>query len=254
MLKASKRPVLMAGGGILLGKASEELAGLRTKGENPRHSDPHGSRRLPGIGPAFSRHAGNARHLFRQHGDQPMRSAHRTGRRFDDRVTGKIDTFRRQREDHPHRRGPVVHQQEHRRRCAHRERREERPRRTSTASSRTRTTRPPTRTACRVVRADRRLEENGAAQLHARMAKDHQAPVRHRDALRSDKGQGHHHDRSGPEPDVGGPVLQVRRSQHVHLLRRPGNDGLRLPGGHRRASSPSPTDRSWTSPATAASR
>ena len=46
------------------------------------------------------------------------------------------------------------------------------------------------------------------------------------------------HRRRGPAPDVAGAVLQVPRAPAVHLLRRPGHHGLRLPRRHRREVGP----------------
>ena len=52
-------------------------------------------------------------------------------------------------------------------------------------------------------------------------------------AVRTDRRQRHHHHRGGPEPDVGRPVLSFRPPQPVYHLRRLGDHGLRIAGSHR---------------------
>ncbi len=47
----------------------------------------------------------------------------------------------------------------------------------------------------------------------------------------------------GPEPDVGVPVRAHPRAAHLGELRRPGHDGLRAAGGHRRAGRPARSPR-----------
>ena len=60
--------------------------------------------------------------------------------------------------------------------------------------------------------------------------------------------------RRGPAPDVGRAVHLLREPAHVAELRRPGHHGLRRPGGHGRQDGPARTPRCGRSTATAASR
>ena len=63
-----------------------------------------------------------------------------------------------------------------------------------------------------------------------------QPPVRHPAPQRTDARRGHRHDRRGPAPDVGGPILRLPASAQLHHLGGPGRDGLRLPCGDGRES------------------
>ncbi len=60
--------------------------------------------------------------------------------------------------------------------------------------------------------------------------------------------------RRRPAPDVGVAVLEVQRAVHVGQLRRPRHDGLLDPGGDRRQGRPARPHRVGRSTATAASR
>jgi hypothetical protein len=90
----------------------------------------------------------------------------------------------------------------------------------------------------------------------------HQEPARLRPPLRGarharpvahHRRQRHRRHRRGPAPDVGGAVLPPRAAAHAHHLRRPGHHGLRAARGHRRKVR-LPGKEVWVSPATAASR
>ena len=93
MLKASKRPLLLTGGGILLGKASEELTKFARRTRIPVTSTLMGLGAFPGSDPLFlgmpGMHGTYYANMAISHCDLLIT----IGARFDDRVTGKIDTF-----------------------------------------------------------------------------------------------------------------------------------------------------------------
>ena len=82
MFWEAERPLVYAGGGVLLGKAHKELREfVERHGCSCRlHAD--GAWRTSRIAPELHQHAWHARQLRRQHGDVQHRSAHRAGRSF----------------------------------------------------------------------------------------------------------------------------------------------------------------------------
>jgi len=93
MLKASKRPLLMTGGGIVLGRAWEELRAFAHRAKIPVTSTLMGLGAFPGSDPLFlgmpGMHGTYYANMAINHCDLLIT----IGARFDDRVTGKIDTF-----------------------------------------------------------------------------------------------------------------------------------------------------------------
>ena len=93
MLRASKRPMLMTGGGILLGKASEELRAFARRAKLPVTSTLMGLGAFPGSDPLFLGMPGMHGTYFANMAISHCDLLICIGARFDDRVTGKIDTF-----------------------------------------------------------------------------------------------------------------------------------------------------------------
>ena len=92
--------------------------------------------------------------------------------------------------------------------------------------------------AARLARASRRArkERQRVRDIQAMPSirgKLYAAHVMH-ELWRHHGGQGARRERRRAAPDVGGPVLQARLSAEPDHLGRPGDDGLRAPGGHRR--------------------
>ena len=86
-----------------------------------------------------------------------------------------------------------------------------------------------------LVEADRGLEGARLPQIPRQHGRDH-AAIRDRAALCADPRQGRlHHHRSGPAPDVGGAVLQVRGAEPLDDVGRPRHHGLWPAGRGRRA-------------------
>ncbi|HOD34831.1 MAG TPA: biosynthetic-type acetolactate synthase large subunit [Syntrophales bacterium] len=93
MLKASKRPLLMTGGGIVLGKAWDELQCFARRAKIPVTSTLMGLGAFPGSDPLWlgmpGMHGTYYANMAISHCDLLIT----IGARFDDRVTGQIDTF-----------------------------------------------------------------------------------------------------------------------------------------------------------------
>jgi len=93
LIAASKRPVILSGGGILLGKASAELRELARKTKIPVTSTLMGLGGFPGSDPLWlgmpGMHGTYYANMALSHCDLLLA----LGCRFDDRVTGKIDHF-----------------------------------------------------------------------------------------------------------------------------------------------------------------
>ena len=93
MLRASRRPLLMTGGGILLGKATDELRSFARRAKLPVTSTLMGLGAFPGSDPLFLGMPGMHGTYFANMAISHCDLLICIGARFDDRVTGKIDTF-----------------------------------------------------------------------------------------------------------------------------------------------------------------
>ncbi len=80
MLNSAKRPLIMTGGGVILGKASALLDPIGQKISDSRYRNIDGTWFFSGNRSALAGHAGNARHLLCQYGHQPLRFASGRGR------------------------------------------------------------------------------------------------------------------------------------------------------------------------------
>jgi acetolactate synthase-1/2/3 large subunit len=93
MLKASRKPLLLTGGGVILGKASEELRAFSRRARIPVTSTLMGLGAFPGSDPLWlgmpGMHGTYYANMAISHCDLLIT----IGARFDDRVTGNIDTF-----------------------------------------------------------------------------------------------------------------------------------------------------------------
>lgn len=90
LIDAAQRPLLMAGQGVMLGNAEEELQAFLAKSGIPVASTLLGLSAVPTSSAAVCRHAGHARQLRPQHPQPGVRPAHRRG-----------DAFRRPRDGNP---------------------------------------------------------------------------------------------------------------------------------------------------------
>ncbi len=166
LLLAAERPMVYAGGGVILANASNELRAARRAARRAVHDDADGPRRLPGERSEVRRHAGHARHLRGEPVDAELRRAargRRALRRSRDRQSGALRA--EPAEDHPRRHRSVVDQQAREGRRADR--------------------RQPARGADRAERAARR----GARQGAHRCARRREADRRH-GGRRSTSGDG----------------------------------------------------------------
>ncbi len=93
MLQAAKKPLIMTGGGVILGKASEELTLLARKYQIPVTGTLMGLGSFPGSDPLWlgmlGMHGTYYANMAISHCDFLLA----VGVRFDDRVTGTIETF-----------------------------------------------------------------------------------------------------------------------------------------------------------------
>ena len=93
MLSAAKRPLIMTGGGVILGKASAELTQLARKYQIPVTGTLMGLGSFPGTDPLWlgmlGMHGTYYANMAISHCDLLLA----VGVRFDDRVTGTIETF-----------------------------------------------------------------------------------------------------------------------------------------------------------------
>ena len=80
MIWEAERPLVYAGGGIILGKAHKELRDFVEITDAPAVCTLMGLGGLPGSHPNFISHAGHARQLRRQHGDVQQRPVDRAWR------------------------------------------------------------------------------------------------------------------------------------------------------------------------------
>ncbi|MBF0494680.1 MAG: biosynthetic-type acetolactate synthase large subunit [Candidatus Omnitrophica bacterium] len=93
VIKKSKRPVLYVGGGVILSGASEELSKLAHKTEIPVTMTMMGLGAFPGNDPLSLGMLGMHGTAYANHAVQSADLLIAVGARFDDRVTGRLDTF-----------------------------------------------------------------------------------------------------------------------------------------------------------------
>ena len=93
MLNAAKKPLIMTGGGVILGKASEELTLLARKYEIPVTGTLMGLGSFPGTDPLWLGMLGMHGTYYANMGVSHCDFMLAVGVRFDDRVTGSIETF-----------------------------------------------------------------------------------------------------------------------------------------------------------------
>ncbi len=93
MLNAAKKPLIMTGGGVILGKASEELTLLARKYEIPVTGTLMGLGSFPGSDPLWLGMLGMHGTYYANMGVSHCDFMLAVGVRFDDRVTGSIETF-----------------------------------------------------------------------------------------------------------------------------------------------------------------
>ena len=124
LIAAAQRPVLYVGGGVLKAPGHRRAARARRADRHPGRHHADGARRVPGQPPRSTSAcpactASVAAVTALQKSDLLIT----LGARFDDRVTGKLDTLRPERDDHPRRHRPGRDRQEPDRRRADRRRR-----------------------------------------------------------------------------------------------------------------------------------
>ncbi|MDD4356465.1 MAG: biosynthetic-type acetolactate synthase large subunit [Smithellaceae bacterium] len=93
MLNAAKKPLIMTGGGVILGKASDELTRLARKYEIPVTGTLMGLGSFPGSDPLWLGMLGMHGTYYANMGVSHCDFMLAVGVRFDDRVTGSIETF-----------------------------------------------------------------------------------------------------------------------------------------------------------------
>ena len=237
LLAQAQKPMIYAGGGVILSNAHKELLALAQKMSIPVTTTLMGLGGFPGNHPLFlgmlGMHGTFKANMGITHCDVLLA----VGARFDDRVTGKVESFS------PHSRKIHIDIDP-----------------TSIAKS------VPVdipivgdvKNVLRELLKD--LEEEPPqdyGKLHASWLKQigeweqmsplsykatgpvSETPVRDPedsgDHGRGPQRRGDHHHGGGPEPDVDGPVFHLQEPAHPPHLRRAGNHGFRLSGGHRGA-------------------
>lgn len=93
MLNAAKKPLIMTGGGVILGKASDELTLLARKYQIPVTGTLMGLGSFPGSDPLWLGMLGMHGTYYANMGVSHCDFMLAVGVRFDDRVTGSIETF-----------------------------------------------------------------------------------------------------------------------------------------------------------------
>ncbi len=240
LIASAKKPVFYTGGGVINSgaKASKLLAQFVHMTGYPITNTLMGLGTFPASDKQFlgmlGMHGTYEANLAMYHCDVLIN----IGARFDDRITGKLAEFS------PH--SKKIHididgslaQQERAGRPADRRRCRRGPGRADQAVEGPAAQDRP-EGAQGVVGRDRTVARPRLPRLQAGQG-DHQTAVRARAALSLHQEQGPlHHDRSGPAPDVGGAVPEVRAAQPLDDLGRPRHHGLRPAGRDRRADRPS---------------
>ena len=212
LIAAAKRPVLYVGGGVLKARASAELRRLAELTGIPvvttlmaRGAFPDSHRQhlgMPGM------HGSVAAVTALQKADLLIA----LGTRFDDRVTGRLDTFAPHARGHPRRHRPGRDRQEPRRRRADRRRRPRGARRARSRRRRPSSPRRPGRPH-RLVAPARPVARDLPARLRRAGRRHARAAVRHRAARRDRRPGDDLRRRRRPAPDVGGAVHRVREAR-----------------------------------------
>ena len=218
-IKASSRPIIYCGGGVVASSAAEELREFAAKTGIPVAMTVHGLGSIPSDhylslnmlgmhGTVYANYAVNEADLLLAFGV-----------RFDDRVTGKLSEFAKH--------GRIVHvdidaSEINKNKFAHipgpygRQRLLEGDQSAAFA-----------RRLARLAPADRRVASQRPDDVRTARRRD-LAPVRPRAVFQAGQGRVHHDDGRRPASDVGRPVDQVQASPHLDHLGRPGVDGLWL--------------------------
>ena len=151
-IKRSKRPVIYAGGGVMMGDASGELRELASEDQDSGDHDADGPGRVSRRRSAVARHARHARQRVRQLRRRPGRPAAGLRRAVRRSRDGQGLRVRQARQDRAHRHRSVGDQQEQRSPHSDRQRHQVRAGRAEQDRRSARGPRP-------LARADRRLEE-----------------------------------------------------------------------------------------------
>ncbi|MDZ7597878.1 MAG: hypothetical protein U5J82_06235 [Desulfobacterales bacterium] len=207
LLQDARRPMIFAGGGVILSKSAPELTEFARKAKIPVTTSLMGLGAFPGSDPLWLGMLGMHGTYRANMSTSACDLLIAIGVRFDDRVTGKTDAFAAQ--------SKIVHIDID-----------------PTSIRKNIPVTIPVVGDCKItlgdlnrlveakiwaILTDRRgswLDQIDAWKSTSRLAyeqgDDHQAAVRDRKALRADPRRGgHHHHRGGAEPDVGGPVLSL---------------------------------------------
>ena len=222
LILESRRPVLYVGGGVIRARASRELAQLAELTGIPVVTTLMARGAFPDSHPQHLGMPGMHGTVAAVAGLQKSDLIISLGARFDDRVTGNLDSFAPERAGHPRRHRPGRDRQEPPRRRADRRRlpRGHRPARRAAAGRGRR------RRLRGLGRLPRRAEEELPARLRRPRRRLAVPAVRHRAARRDRRTRDDLHLRRRPAPDVGGPLRRLRAAQHLAQLRRPRHDGL----------------------------
>ena len=219
-IKASRRPIVYCGGGVIASGAAEELREFVNKTGIPVAMTLQGLKRRP-VGPLSQpRHARDARHGLLELRDQRGGPAPGAGRPVRRPRDGQAQRVRQARADRPRRHRRLRDQQEQGRAPRGELRRQVDPRRAESPGREGR--------VARVAQADRRRPRGRPDGLRPARRRDHPA-VRHRPVLEAHERRFPDDDGRRPASDVGRAVHQVHESADLGHLGRPRLDGLRPP-------------------------
>ena len=248
LIRSAKRPVILAGRGVLQAGAMRAVQEFAEKTNTPI------AMTLLGIGGVPANHPLNLG-MMGMHGEAWVNHAIQQadlllafGMRFDDRVTGNVKTYAPKAQEDSHRHRSVRDQQGRQGRCGA-------GRRSVRCAARTAAARAGRRSQ-RMAGAHRRDEGRFGGARYS-------GPARHRPSVcraRHQRSVALHQRRSvdlhrcGPAPDVDGAVLQTEPTVQLHHVGRPGHDGLWPARGDRRQVRAARCRTCGRSPATAASR
>ena len=235
MLLEAKRPMIYAGGGVVLGNASEQLAELTRLLGFPVTNTLMGLGGYPATDQQFlgmlGMHGTYEANMAMQHCDVLLA----VGARFDDRVIGNPTHFAREQRR-------IIHIDIDPSSIAKRVKvdvpivgdRAKRPDRVAGPAKQPRKSlmRPHMNAWWTQIEC---VAREGTACNYNAIQPDHQAAIRGGEAVGSHRGRCLCHLRCRPAPDVGRAVLQVRQAAPLDQLRRPRHHGLRPAGCHGRA-------------------